>query len=150
MALVKKVVTFPPFQAMILALALRFVEIPDIIAGAMKTLGSTITPLAMVSVGYQLRFIKSDGIIKKLFLGLGYKLLLAPAIIYLVYVVILGASGKDMQVTLFEAAMAPMITAGIISIQYGLDEELATMMLGVGIPLSFLTVPMWYYIFSGV
>ncbi len=148
--LMKKVATFPPFQAMILALCLRFLAIPDWASSAMKTLGSTITPLAMVSVGYQLRFIKSGGILKKLFLGLGYKLLLAPAVIYLLYVIILGGSGKVIQVTLFEASMAPMITAGIISIQYGLDEELATMMLGVGIPLSFITAPIWYYLFSGV
>lgn len=150
LAIVKKVASFPPFQALILALCLRFVPVPIWAGSAMKMLGGTITPLAMVSVGYQLRFVKSEHIFKKLFMGLGYKLFLAPALIFLLYVVILGGSGMNMQVTLFEAAMAPMITAGIISIQYGLDEELATMMLGIGIPLSFLTLPVWHYLFSGV
>lgn len=148
--LIRKIITFPPFQALILAFALKWVQIPDIMSSAMKTLGMTITPLAMVSVGYQLRFIPSPNIVKKLATGLIFKLLLAPAFIYIMYVLILGGSGKEMQVTLFEAAMAPMITSGIISMQYGLDEELATMLLGVGIPLSFLTLPAWYYIFSGV
>lgn len=149
-SLIKKVLTFPPFQALILAFALKWVTIPEVASSAMKTLGMTITPLAMVSVGYQLRFIPSPNIIKKLAAGLIFKLLLAPAFIYILYVLILKSSGKEIQVTLFEAAMAPMITAGIISMQYGLDEELATMLLGVGIPLSFLTLPVWYYLFSGV
>jgi len=150
MGLLKKVFTFPPFQAMLLAVLLRSFEIPEYAQLSMKTLGLTITPLAMVSVGYQLKFVKSPGIIKKLFFGLGYKLFLAPAFFYLLYVVIMCGSGINMQVTLFEAAMAPMITAGIVSIQYGLDEELAVMMLGVGIPLSLLTAPVWHYLLSGV
>lgn len=148
--LATKILTFPPFQALILAFALKWLVIPDVLASAMKTLGMTITPLAMVSVGYQLRFVPSPNIVKKLAAGLIFKLLLAPAFIYIIYVLLLGGSGKEMQVTLFEAAMAPMITSGIIAMQYGLDEELATMLLGVGIPLSFLTLPVWYYLFSGV
>ncbi|MGE4266399.1 MAG: AEC family transporter [Deferribacterales bacterium] len=150
LGLLKKVFTFPPFQAMLLAVLLRSFEIPWWAESSMKTLGLTITPLAMVSVGYQLKLVKSGGIINKLFFGLGYKLFLAPAFFYVLYVLILGGAGKNMQVTLFESAMAPMITAGIVSIQYGLDEDLAVMMLGVGIPLSLLTTPIWYYLFSGV
>ena len=37
--------------------------------------------------------------------------------------------------------MAPMISSGILAVEFGFDEELAGLMVGVGIPLSFLTVP---------
>jgi predicted permease len=150
MGLTKKVLQFPPLQAALLALATRSLEIPQWGTGMLEMLGVTITPLAMVSVGYQLRFVMPENMFKKLFIGLSYKLFLAPAFIYVIYVVILGGSGVEIQVTLFEAAMAPMITGGIIAMQYGLDRDLATMMLGVGIPLSFLTLPLWYLFLLGV
>jgi len=88
--------------------------------------------------------------LKGLSLGLLYKLALGPAILYFVYVVMLGGSGKVMQVTLFEAAMAPMITAGIIAVDHRLNPALVTLMLGIGIPLSFLSLPLWWWLLKGV
>jgi predicted permease len=55
-----------------------------------------------------------------------------------------------LQVTLFEAAMAPMITAGIIAVDHDLNPSLVTLMLGIGIPLSFLTLPGWWWLLRGV
>jgi predicted permease len=146
----KKILTFPPFQAVILGLAFRAVPIPEWSIGMMKGLGATITPLAMVSVGYQLRFVMSDRLISKLSIGLVFKLILVPSLIYFIYIVLLNASGIEIQVTIFEAAMGPMITAGIIAMQHDLDKDLATMMMGVGIPISFITLPTWHFILSGV
>lgn len=146
----KKVISFPPFQAVILGLVFRAVPIPEWSIGMMKGLGATITPLAMVSVGYQLRFAMSEKLIAKLTSGLIFKLILAPSLIYFIYVTVLQASGIEVQVTIFEAAMGPMVTAGIIAMQYNLDNKLATMMLGVGIPISFITLPTWHYLLSGV
>jgi len=148
--LLKKILTFPPLQAAVLAIVLRPFPTPEFGVGMLKMLGTTITPLAMVSVGYQLRFVMKGNMLKKLFLGLSYKLFIAPAFILIIYVVLLKGSGIEMQVTLFEAAMPPMVTAGIIAMQYGLDKDLATMMVGAGIPLSFLTLPLWYLFLSGV
>jgi len=60
-----------------------------------------------------------------------------------IYLGLLGLRGTAIQVTIFEAAMAPMITAGIIAMDHDLDPPLVTMMLGIGIPLSFATLPLW-------
>ncbi len=54
------------------------------------------------------------------------------------------------QVTIFEAAMAPMIGASIVAIEHKLDPPLVTLMVGIGIPLSFLTLPVWWYVLQGV
>ncbi len=43
-------------------------------------------------------------------------------------------------------AMAPMITGAILASSYGLKPKLSSMMIGFGIPLSFLTLAIWYYI----
>jgi len=92
-ALAKKILTFPPFQAVMLGLAFRAVPIPDWSIGMMKGLGATITPLAMVSVGYQLKFAMTDRLLSKLSIGLFFKLLLVPALIYFLYVIVLQTSG---------------------------------------------------------
>jgi predicted permease len=53
-------------------------------------------------------------------------------------------------VTLFEAAMPPMIAASIIAQEHDLDPNLATLMVAVGLPLSFLTLSGWWWVLQGV
>jgi predicted permease len=139
----RKVLFFPPFQALMLALILRPVPFPDWTVMILRKLADTVTPLALVSVGFQLRMTSLTGIKLRLAAGLGYKLLLGPAILALFYLGVFGLRGPTIQVTLFEAAMAPMITAGIVAIDHDLDPPLVTMLLGIGIPLSFVTLPVW-------
>lgn len=142
--MVRKVLMFPPFQALLLAFLLRPLQFPDWAVTILEKLGGTLTPLALVSVGFQLQFGGMKAMVKPLSAGLAYKLLLGPAIIYLLYVTLLGASGTAVQVTIFEAAMAPMITAGIIAIDHDLNPPLVGMLVGIGIPLSFLTLHFWH------
>lgn len=148
--IIRKVILFPPFQALLFAFLLKPLPFPEWLTSVLQKLGDTLTPLALASVGFQLRFGQIRQELKGLSLGLLYKLALGPAILYLVYVVMLGGSGKVMQVTLFEAAMAPMITAGIIAVDHRLNPSLVTLMLGIGIPLSFLSLPLWWWLLQGV
>jgi malate permease and related proteins len=90
-----------------------------------------------------------SGLKMHLSVGLAYKLVLAPAILSLLYLGLLGLHGPTTQVTLFEAAMAPMITAGIVAIDHDLDPPLVTMLLGIGIPLSFVTLAGWAMVLKG-
>lgn len=139
----QKILFFPPFQALILALILRPVPFPDWTVAVLRKLSDTITPLALASVGFQLRFTRLQGLSARLALGLGYKLLVGPLLIAALYLGLLGLRGTPIQVTIFEAAMAPMITAGIVAMDHDLDPPLVTMLLGIGIPLSFATLPVW-------
>lgn len=142
--LAKKVLLFPPFIAIALGFALQPVVYPEWLSDLLSRLGSTLTPLALLSVGMTLRFREIRGNGKELTIGLGYKMILAPALIYLLYIGVLGQTDMVTKVTVFEAAMGPMITGGIIAMTYGLNSGLAASLLGVGIPLSFLTLPIWY------
>lgn len=148
--MVRKVLLFPPFQALVIAFLLIPVPFPDWLAVILQKLGDTLTPLALASVGFQLRLSHIRGELKPLGLGLLYKLVIGPALLTLLFAVIMGGSGKVMQVTLFEAAMAPMITAGIIAVDHDLNPPLVTLMIGIGIPLSFLTLPGWWWLLQGV
>ncbi len=79
-------------------------------------------------------------------LGLAYKLLLAPALILLLYAVLADRRDPAIAVCVLEAAMAPMITGAIVAASYGLKPKLANMMVGIGIPLSFLTLLGWWLV----
>jgi len=149
-AVIRKIALFAPFQAFVLALLLVPFEYPVWLDELLKRLGATLVPLALVSVGYQLRLSSVRGKATALTTGLLFKLVLAPTLILMLYAGMLGAEGPVMRVTVFEAAMAPMIGASIVAMEHDLDPSLVTLMIGVGIPLSFLTLPAWWYVLNFV
>lgn len=148
--MLRRIVLFPPFIALIIALALIPAAYPEWFTLLLKRLGDTLAPLALLSVGMQLRLGHIAGNGRNLAIGLLFKLLLAPLAIYLLYVPVLGAEGQPIQVTLFEAAMPPMITAAIVAAEHDLDPPLANLMVAVGLILSFFTLPGWWWIMQGI
>ncbi len=145
-----RVLRFPPFFALVIALCLIPTTYPDWFTIILKRMGDTLAPLALLSVGFQLRLGHLVGNGKKLAVGLGFKLILAPLVIFLLYVPLLGAHGQAIQVTLFEAAMPPMITAAIIATEHELDPPFATLMVAVGLIISFVTLTAWWWLMRGV
>ena len=63
----------------------------------------------------------------------------------LLFSMLLSIEGQSLRVLVLEAAMAPMITGAIVATEFDLDSELAQAMVGLGIPLSLLTVPAWWF-----
>jgi predicted permease len=149
-AVARKIATFPPFQALVLALLLKPFAYPAGAELVLGKIGATLAPLALVSVGYQLRLAELKGRLAALSTGLAFKLVMGPALIMGLFAGALGAGGPTIQVTIFEAAMAPQIGASIVAIQHKLDPPLVTLMVGIGIPLSFLTLPFWFLILESI
>lgn len=145
---IRKIVLFVPFQAFVLALLLMPFAYPVWLDDLLRRLGATLVPIALVSVGYQLHLSQVRGKASALTVGLVFKLVVAPALILLLFAGVLGAKGPVLSVTVFEAAMGPMIGASIVAIDHELDPPLLTLMVGVGIPLSFLTLPVWWHLLS--
>jgi predicted permease len=139
-----RIVKFPPLIALLLAFALSPVDYPPFVTGLLHRLGDTLAPLALVSVGLQLRLDQLGGNRLPLGLGLGFKLVVGPLLVTLLYVGLLSRDGETTRVTLFESAMGPMIGGAIVAMQYGLNPALITQMVGIGIVLSFVTLPLWY------
>ena len=148
--IVKRIALFPPFISLVVALVLIPVEYADWFTVLLKRLGDTLAPLALLSVGLQLRLGHLAEHKRNLALGLGFKLLLAPLAIYLIYVGLLGAHGEQIQVTLFEAAMPPMITAAIVASEHDLDPPLANLMVAVGLVISFVSLSAWWWLLRSV
>lgn len=94
----------------------------------------------MFSVGLQFRLQFRHGQGAAVLLALGWKLALAPLLIWLAGLAF-GVGDAILAVAVLEAAMAPMISATILAEQHGLEPQLASTVLGIGIVLSLVTVP---------
>jgi predicted permease len=143
----KKIMFFPPFITFLLACLMNVFnfDFHETIQFILQKAGSGVAPLALLSVGLQLSFDRKSQHWGFLGLGLLYKLLLTPAMFYLLYVVVLNQHSEIIQVSIMESAMAPMITASILASTHGLKPKLSSMMIGFGIPLSFITLLFWYF-----
>lgn len=142
-AIIKKIIMFPPFIALVIALLIKDLTYPPIFAELVDSLAVTLVPVIMVAVGFQLKFRLPKGSKTPLFVGLVTKLLLMPALT----IGLLWSFGFDsslVQVTVFESAMPPMITAGAVAIMAGLAPSLSAAMVGYGILFAFLTLPLLY------
>ena len=142
----RRLLTFAPFVALLVAILLIPVAYPTWFDALLRRLGATLVPLALVSVGYQIQWSAVRGKLRELGMGLGFKLLAAPAVVALLFAGLFGARGETIQITIFEAAMAPQIGAAIVAVDHDLDPPLVTLMVGIGIPLSFLTLSLWWHV----
>ncbi len=149
-AVVKKICTFPPLLAVVVALLLRGAAYPEWVSLLLARLGDLVVPLALISVGYQLRLAAFAGNKRNLGLGLVFKLVLAPAVLTILFVNAFEMQAEPMRVALFQAAMPPMIGGAIIAAEHRLNPPLIALMVGVGIPLSFVTLPIWRQVLTFV
>lgn len=141
----KKVFTFPPFIALVLALPLasQSVSYPPLATDLLQMLAATLVPLVMIAVGFQLRLRLSRDVTWQMTVGLAIKLLMAPAAA-LLFCRLFGLEGEAVQVSIFEAGMPPMVSAGALAILAGLSPTLAAAIVGIGLIASFATLPLLY------
>jgi predicted permease len=133
-----RVIKFPPFLAVLLALtplvrAAWLIPIWTRIADAL-------IPIAMFAVGLRLE-LRPPRPWSGLWLGLFAKLLLMPAIAF-VLLRALGTPLMPMRVAVLEAGMPASITAGALAMMAELAPELAAALVGYGILLSLVTLPL--------
>ncbi len=141
-AVARRIALFPPFLALLAALGFGAGGgLPESIAPVVARIGETLVPLALFSVGLQLRLRLEPGQAGPVGVALGWKLALAPALVWLIGRAA-GMEGTVLDVTVLQAAMAPMISGAVLAQQNRLEPSLANAVLGLGILLSFLTVPL--------
>lgn len=149
--LIRDILTFPPFIAMFVALVwgIGMVELEAAPSTVLTSLSSTLTPLALISIGFQLR-LSAKSFAKQarpLAIGLFIKLIAAPLFFLLTYKAFFTTLSLELKVTIVESAMASMISVSALCEERGLDAELSALMAGIGIPLSLVTVQIWLALF---
>jgi predicted permease len=141
--IIKSIVSFPPFIALVLAFVIRGMTLPLVIEQSLLYLGMTMMPVAMFIVGIQLQFKVPKQYIKPLILGITLKMLIAP-ILVIVVLIQLGKVDLMAKVSVFESAVPPMVTAGIMAINARLAPPLVTAMIAYGTIAAFVTLPLLY------
>jgi malate permease and related proteins len=140
---VRRVLLFPPFIAMVISLIAGAAGgWPAALDTIFSRIGDTLVPLALFSVGLQVRLQFQAEQLCAATLGLMYKLAIAPLMI-LGLGLAFKVSGMTLVISVLQAAMAPMISAAILAEQNDLEPSLANLTLVCGILISFVTVPLW-------
>jgi malate permease and related proteins len=149
-AVAKRIVTFPPFIAILVAFATNHLGRPEWLTQVVSVLADTLTPIALAAVGFALRLDRISGRLAALGIGLGFRLFLAPLALVLMYLALRGTADPVAKVAMLEMAMPPMLGASIIAIDNDLEPDLVALVIGIGVPLSMLTVWAWWSVIAGL
>lgn len=141
--IIKKLFTFPPFLFLLIAFLFIGVEFNATVEYVLSIFSSTIVPFALLAVGMQLKLILPKNDIKPLSIALLIKLMIAP-LIAIIICKIFNWNNEIAVVSIMEAGMAPMITAGVMASMAGIAPRLVSAILGYGIVLSFITTYLLY------
>lgn len=144
---IARILRFPPFIVTLIALVLPAQALPQWSSAPLTLLGATMGPAAMVIIGLQFELTVPSEVRRPLILGSALKLVLAPAL------VIGAAAGFDLrgpvvQASAMQAAMPPMITAGLLGMSVGFSKPLIVAMLGVATAASAFTLPIVYWVIT--
>ena len=139
----KRILTFPSFIALALALALKSWPYPAFFNLVLDSLAATLVPVIMIAVGFQFRLQLDNKDAKPLIFALGVKLCLMP-LLALGLLSLFQPEPLLLKVVVFEAAMPPMVSAGAVAIGAGLALRLVPALVGLGLLLSFISLPLWY------
>lgn len=142
---VSRICTFPPFLALVVALALHGLPLPQLLRPLLTSLAEILVPVVMIAVGWQLTLRLPREILAPLGAGLAIRLVAVPLAALLVCR-LLGLEGEVVRVAILEAAMPPMVAAGALAAGAGLVPALAAALVGAGVLLSFVTLPLLFFL----
>ncbi|WNO08744.1 AEC family transporter [Teredinibacter sp. KSP-S5-2] len=144
---IKKVLSFPPFICIFLALALTGVNYPSWAESILSRLADTLVPVVIVAVGLQWQFKTDNSHIGAISFALLIKLMLLPALTFAT-LSLFGDLDLTDKVTILQAGMSSMITAGALASSHQLAPRMSAAIVGYGILISLITVPMWHSIIT--
>ncbi|TNJ33285.1 AEC family transporter [Arenimonas terrae] len=143
--IVRRVLTFPPFIALVVGLTVMPETPPAWIGGGLQRLADALLPLVVLAIGLSMKLALPRDELKPLAAGLTLKLAVMP-LIALAIAPLLGLDGAMHDTVVLESAMPPMITAAALAISHRLAPGLAAAMVGYGILLSLATLPAWTWL----
>ena len=138
---------FPPFVALIIGFICIKFPLSDFSTEFLAKVASTLIPCAMIAVGYQMKYRMNLSKLKPIIIGLGIKLIVLPLIAFGIYE-IFQAEYLSAQVSVIQSGMPPMVTAGALAMSANLEKEISAALVGYGLILSFLTLPLLKFLIS--
>lgn len=140
-AIVKRVIVFPPFLALVAAIALNGATggaPPTLLADSLGVLAASLVPTVLLAVGLNWRLKLPGSDAAPFAIALSLKLGAMPLLAAGAFSA-LGLAGLAVETSILEAGMGPMITASALAISAGIRPDLAASVTGYGTLLSLLT-----------
>ncbi|MET0661076.1 MAG: AEC family transporter [Steroidobacteraceae bacterium] len=132
----KRIIRFPPFVAFWCGVVVGVLGgWPELLDTTLQRLGSSLTPIALFAIGLQLRLVPQRAQAVPVAVALGWKLLIAPAIVFAVGTVA-GVPELERSVAILEAAMPPAVGALLLCQQHEFEPQLANTILGLGLLIA--------------
>lgn len=141
----RRIVGFPPFLALILALALGNAWLPEWGEVLVHRFADMLLPLVTLAIGMSLKLRLVPDYRLGLVIGLVGKLLVLPALA-LGLAWLFRADAGVATVAVLESAMPPMITAAALLASARLAPALGSALVAWGVLLSAATVPAWFWL----
>ena len=134
----KRLISFPPLIVFIFALIINFTGflIPELVQNIIAKLAAPFSVLALLAIGMQIELKIDRRLLSQLCIGQGYKLLIAPLLIYLFMWQMLNQQDLVAKICILGAAIGSMNAVSIVAAQMGLNPRLASLMPAIGIPIS--------------
>lgn len=138
--IIRKVFTFPPFIALLIAVFLPVDSFIDSMSSVLEVVAKLLMPAALFVLGVQFQAALLPQHRLPLLLALALKMVLAPAMAWLMLLAI-GSSGDVRTASIFEAAMPSMITPGLMAIHAGIAPRFIATVLGYSTIFAFASLP---------
>lgn len=141
----QRIITFPPFIALIAALILGNAWFPEWLMILTERFADMLLPLVTLAIGLSLRLRLVPDYRLGLVIGLIGKLLALPGLAMLI-AWLMGAAPEIAAVAVLESAMPPMITAAALLAGARLAPALGSALVAWGVLFSAATVPFWFWL----
>jgi predicted permease len=148
-SILKRVCLFPPFIALVLGLLTMSVPYPAVLEAVLEGIAASLVPVVMVAIGLQIRLKLPPGSWFPFGIGLLIKLIIAP-LFAIGICLLLNQNSLAAKVSVFEAGMPPMVTAGALALIAGLAPELTAALVGLGLMVSFLSLPILFQLLQAL
>lgn len=145
--IVKRITTFPPLIACVLALVFGKYLVNKQLNDVFSSFAATVSPMALFSIGIQLNFKRITQELNALFAGIALKLVVIPLVcISLFY--FLNLSGNFFRVSVFEMAMPCLVASSIIVEKFSLNVKFANTLIGISIIIGLALSYLWYSVIN--
>lgn len=143
----KRLFTFPPFIACLVALVCHDYLKFDALNQLFSSFASTVSPMALFSIGLQLNFKRISSELNALYVGILVKLFLIPIISVLLFY-FLDLKDDFFRVSVFEMSMPCLVASSIIVEKFGLNVKFANTLIGFSIIIGLMLSYLWYSVIN--
>lgn len=140
--LIREFLTFPPFIAVLVALALRPVPVPIVVSDWLDLLAKLVVPLIMISLGVSLRVRLVGRYLVPLTAVSAIKLVALPLVALAVGRVALAGDPAVLRLVVLQASMPTMMLAVVFGARFRLDVDLIASAALVTTALAIVSIPL--------